>query len=357
MLQLSQMGRQSPSLWNEPRWRELMSLLEAARKLRPAPQVDEKIISAWNGLMLSALAYGARLENGQRFRQAGKRLMITIRARLLTADRMVLRSVCGSSMGGPGFLDDYAYMARGLLDWVRLDGDDKREVLDLAGIIIDKAINLFAGADGALHISADHHQSPLRNMHADFDNAVPSPSAVFIGAMMDFDAHENSDRYTHQAQESIARLLGAAAHYPTASATILAVMERHSSKINTSVHAEWRTISATTQDDGRIQILIQASLPPTCHFQQAPQFRLISKGDERQAASLGRPLELVDSSADLSQSPDVNTRQFFVRLVDSGSLNQKRMAVSYTLCDDHMCHPEMHTHLDLPIALNRGAQI
>ncbi len=274
VLQLSQTGRESPSLRNEPRWQELTALLEATRRLRTAPQTDDKIITAWNGLMLSALASGARLGNGGRFRAAGKRLMDAIRKRLLTAGGMVLRSVCGPTTGGAGFLDDYAYLARGLIDWAGLNSGDRAEALDLAGIIIDKAIVLFTGADGALHTSADDHQSPLRGMRADFDNAVPSPSAVLVGAMLDFNALAHCDRYTKRARDAIEGLLGTAAHYPTASATILAVLERHSSNINAPAQADWRAVSTTAQDDAGFTFSLRPIYHTLAIFSKGPNFNL-----------------------------------------------------------------------------------
>ncbi len=349
VLQLNAAGRDFSSLWFDPRWREITSLLDSVRQLRPPPHTDQKIVTAWNGLMLSALAHGARLENGHRYRMAGMRLVSAIQTRTLTPSGTVLRSVCGQSVGGPGFLDDHAFLARGLIDWARLDTQSQNDTLALAEKLIDNTLNQFSGPDGELRTSADIHQSPLQGMRADFDNAVPSPSAILIGAMLDLDAVQHVDRHAQSAGRAVEYLLGSVALHPTASATLLATLERHSLKLGTAPLVTWQVRSVTTLTDGTDQIEIEARVPEKYHFQQTPRVGLTSIQGESESRFDGIQWTVVHSTGRPVESEHANFYRYLLNLTSAHRSDHKQLRIAFTLCDDQVCLPEMYANLDTPL--------
>ena len=104
-------------------------VLMAARKKRPMPHRDDKIITAWNGLMIAALARGARvLDRSDLLAAAGEALRF-IRESLWDGDRL-WRSYRGKRGDAPAFAADHAFLIAGLIEMHGADG--KAEWLDWA---------------------------------------------------------------------------------------------------------------------------------------------------------------------------------------------------------------------------------
>jgi len=96
-------------------------LLEA-RKLRPLPHRDDKIITAWNGLMVAALARGARLLARPDLLAAAKDALDLIRRELWDGDHL-WRSYRGKRGDAPAFAADHAFLISGLIEMHGADGD------------------------------------------------------------------------------------------------------------------------------------------------------------------------------------------------------------------------------------------
>ena len=94
------------------------TLLELREK-RPRPHLDDKIITAWNGLMISAFARGAQVLGDTNYLESATRAAEFVRDKLYDAKAHTLRR---SYRGGPaeigGFAEDYAFYIQGLLDLV-----------------------------------------------------------------------------------------------------------------------------------------------------------------------------------------------------------------------------------------------
>jgi len=99
-----------------------MSSTEAPRELfqvrsrRPRPHLDDKILTDWNGLMISSLAKGGRILNEPRYTVAAKTAADFIIRKLKTKDGRLLHRFRDNTAGIQGFLDDYAFFINSLLD-------------------------------------------------------------------------------------------------------------------------------------------------------------------------------------------------------------------------------------------------
>ncbi|MEZ5543064.1 MAG: thioredoxin domain-containing protein [Pseudomonadota bacterium] len=103
--------------------------LRSARRRRPPVPVDDKVVTAWNGYQITALAEAGRKLNAPRYRAAARAAARFLLDKLYDADHGVLyRDWRGGVRGAPGFLEDYAALAQGLLalhdadaghDWLR----------------------------------------------------------------------------------------------------------------------------------------------------------------------------------------------------------------------------------------------
>lgn len=101
---------------------EAKSILLKQRKLRPLPHRDDKIITAWNGLMIAALARGARLLARPDLGLAAKSALQFIQRELWDGSRL-WRSYRGKRGDAPGFASDHAFLISGLIEMHAADGD------------------------------------------------------------------------------------------------------------------------------------------------------------------------------------------------------------------------------------------
>ncbi|MBA2336864.1 MAG: thioredoxin domain-containing protein, partial [Acidimicrobiia bacterium] len=107
----------------EQRLARIRRLLLVRRRTRVQPAVDDKVVTAWNGLALTAFAEAAGVLNDARFRGAAVDLAEFMVANLMTEDGGLLRSWRHGRPGPGGFCDDYAATAIGLFAVYALTGE------------------------------------------------------------------------------------------------------------------------------------------------------------------------------------------------------------------------------------------
>jgi uncharacterized protein YyaL (SSP411 family) len=148
-----------------------------AREARVHPATDDKVLAAWNGLAISALAEAGRAFGEPRYTDAALAAAGFVLAELAGEDGRLLRSWRDGRKGGPGYLDDYACMAEACLTLYESTFDLRwlRESRRLAAAMVE----LFAdpGGDGFYQTGRDAERLVVRPREL-FDNAVPAGSSV-----------------------------------------------------------------------------------------------------------------------------------------------------------------------------------
>ncbi len=157
---------------------ESRKLLFEAREKRPRPHRDDKVLTAWNGLMISALAKGARVLGDDRYLVAAQRAAKFIRGNLFDeATNRLGRAWRGESSGIPGFAEDYAFLIRGLIDLY--ESDFKTEHLAWARSLQTAQDELFWDNEaGGYFSSVGDDPGVLIRMKEFSDGAEPSPNTV-----------------------------------------------------------------------------------------------------------------------------------------------------------------------------------
>lgn len=152
--------------------------LFAARQKRPRPHLDDKIITAWNGLMISALAKGFRVTGDDRYLQAATASAAFLEKNLWNrADKTLFRRYREGEAQFQGQLDDYAFFVQGLLD-LYAAGFDSRW-LERAVEITTQQIALFSDEDkGAFFDSPANARNVLVRMRNDYDGAEPAGNSI-----------------------------------------------------------------------------------------------------------------------------------------------------------------------------------
>ncbi len=106
--------------------RPAKAALLAIRSKRVRPHLDDKILTAWNGLMISAFAKGAQVLDEPRYLEAAQRAASFILTRMYdAAPGLLLRRYRDGDAAIPGFLDDYAFFIGALLDLYEADFDPR----------------------------------------------------------------------------------------------------------------------------------------------------------------------------------------------------------------------------------------
>ena len=152
--------------------------LLAVRNRRPRPHLDDKIITAWNGLMISAFARAAQVLGDDDALATARRAAAFIRQNLYREkENVLLRAYRQGAAPVEGFADDYAFLIRGLLDLYEAGFDlaDLRWAEQLQA----KQDELFLDREaGGYFSSGAHDPNVLLRVKEDNDGAEPSASSV-----------------------------------------------------------------------------------------------------------------------------------------------------------------------------------
>jgi hypothetical protein len=168
-------------LWRpDPRWRadgEARQRLLELREKRPRPQTDDKVLAAWNGLAISALAVAGRSLGVPGYVEAAERAAGFVLSALRRDDGRLLRSWREGRTSGPAYLDDHALMAAALLDLYETTFDVRW--FEEARALADEMLRLFRDEEGEgfFQTGSDAERLVIRPKEL-FDNAVPAGSSV-----------------------------------------------------------------------------------------------------------------------------------------------------------------------------------
>jgi len=206
--------------------------LRAVRAQRPRPQLDDKVITAWNGLMISALARGASapaecLEDKREFyRDAAVRAAEFIRRELYDEARGVLYRCYREGRGAnEGFAEDYAYLVAGLLDLYEATFDARW--LRWAERLQQTMDTLFWDEqDGGYFNSRADDASIVLRLKEDYDGAEPSPNSVAAANLLRLAAIFHDDALRSRARRTIESLRHQWSKMPQALPEMLCAIER-----------------------------------------------------------------------------------------------------------------------------------
>lgn len=191
---------------------EVRSLLNQARSTlfkeraeRPRPFLDDKTLTAWNGLMISAFSRAYQVLGEERYLESAFNAAEFIRAQLYQSETgILLRRHRQGDSSIEGFADDYAYLIQGLLDLYEAGFDVSN--LQWARKLQEKQDELFWDSNGkGYYQTTGEDESILLRMKEAYDGAEPSPNSVAalnllrLGEMFDSEAFRSKARATMSA--------------------------------------------------------------------------------------------------------------------------------------------------------------
>jgi uncharacterized protein len=204
--------------------------LLAIRSTRPRPHLDDKILTAWNGMMISAFAKGARILQEPRYELAARGAIDFLRNTLWREpDATLLRRYRDGDSAIEGFLDDYAFLTLALIDMFETTFD----AADLAWAtrLAERASELFEDREQGGFFSTQAAKTDLvLRLKDDYGGAEPSGNSAMAlallklarlgarGAVQEMATREDFRMSAERALQAFAPRLGAA---PTAAPQML----------------------------------------------------------------------------------------------------------------------------------------
>jgi uncharacterized protein YyaL (SSP411 family) len=188
--------------------------LRQDRSRRMPPARDDKIIVAWNGLAISALAQGAQVLGEPRYYQASAKAAHFILQQQMKEGQLY-RIWAGGRASIPGFLEDYAFLANGLLDLYETDFDPFW--LSEAGYLVDRMQALFLDPAAGVYFNvAKNQKTPLARSLTVADQSIPSGNSMAAYVCWRLYRFTGKKPYQQRAQAILSRFQGQVLKNPLA---------------------------------------------------------------------------------------------------------------------------------------------
>ncbi len=209
---------------------ELSKSLEAsrqklyqARRERVPPLCDDKVLTAWNGLMIGAMAEGQRVLGEPRFLESAERAARFALSTLRRPDGGLYRTARAGRAHLDAYLEDYAYLADALVTLYEAGG--KEEFLQAALELSERMLQDFGDEGGAFHHTARDHEPLLTRTREGHDGAVPSANSVAARVLARLAVHFDRPELRERAITALAFYGELVERSPRAFATLLNVVD------------------------------------------------------------------------------------------------------------------------------------
>ncbi|HST29847.1 MAG TPA: thioredoxin domain-containing protein [Chthoniobacterales bacterium] len=204
--------------------------LLAIRDKRPRPHLDDKIIAAWNGLMISAYARAAQVLDDQHYLEAANQAAKFVRANLYDDKSKVLfRSFRKGRGNVEGFADDYAFVIQGLLDLYEASFDV--EWLKFAIELQATQDRLFFDEkSGGYFSTSGKDKSVVLRMKDDNDSAEPAASSVAALNLLRLAQFRSDKALENRGRKTIDAFAGTIDHFASAMPQLLVALDFSLSK-------------------------------------------------------------------------------------------------------------------------------
>ena len=195
------------------------------RETRIKPMTDDKILTSWNGLMISAFAECGLILDRPDFIAAAERCAHFLRLNHTDANGNLLRTSRGGSPAHtPGFLEDYAFLAHGMLALYEATGETNW--LAAVDEACEDMVRLFGDGEDSPFYLTPHTASDLIYRPKDLDdNAVPSGNSFALEVLLKVSVLTGKDEYRVRVEKTLRRLIPMMEKYPMGFSRLLGVLD------------------------------------------------------------------------------------------------------------------------------------
>ncbi len=244
--------------------------LYQVRKERIHPFKDDKILTAWNGLMIAALAKAGRVLQRDDYTQAAERAVEFILAKLTAADgkRLLARYRDGDA-AYKGYVDDYAFLVWGLLEVYETTFNPKylRQALHITK---DLKELFWDDEQGGFYFTGNDSEELLLRPKEIYDGAIPSGNSVAALALLKLARLTDNDEYIAMVEALFSCFSADVAQYPRAYTYFLLALDYY-------LAAPSHIVIAGAKDDAAVQAMLalanRSFMPETTVIYNDPEYQ------------------------------------------------------------------------------------
>jgi len=187
--------------------RSLHAKLFAHRKKRIHPQKDDKVLTDWNGLMISAFSQSAKALNQEKYLKTAQKAADFCLSELRQKNGRLLKRWRKGKAGLPAHLEDYAFFSQGLLDLY--EASFKVKYLQAAIELVDLTRKHFEDTEnGGFFLTADDGEKLLIRAKEIYDGAIPSGNSVMALNLLRVHKITGQEKYQSSAENLFSAFSG-----------------------------------------------------------------------------------------------------------------------------------------------------
>ena len=219
-------GKNIPNLLNgneiSQEFEQERKTLYEYRNTRTKLHLDDKVLTAWNSLMICAIAVLYRVTGKECYRSAAKKNQRFIEEHLVKGNLLYV-SCRDNRPSGNGFMDDYAYYAAALI--CLYEANAGSEYLERAQQIMEEAERQFADPDGeGYFLYGTQNNRLITKPKETYDGALPAGNSVMAYCLVRLSQITGGKDYMERAEKQLAFLSGEAKEYPAGHSLFLTVL-------------------------------------------------------------------------------------------------------------------------------------
>ena len=221
-------GDNIPNLLLNNRWSllpegydEFREKLRIFREGRMELAVDDKVLTAWNGLVLMALSRAAWVFGDRRYLAEAKELESFMEKRLYAGGRL-MSGLCKDKLSDEARLDDYAFYALGLLELYRADFDVRH--IERATELTEEIFTHFADSEGGYFMTSDTAEELIFRPKENFDGAMPCGNSACAVLFDLLGRYTGEEKYRSAQKNLLESLCGSMGRYPAGSTYALTAL-------------------------------------------------------------------------------------------------------------------------------------
>jgi hypothetical protein len=216
----------------ERRLDSALGKLFSARERRVRPGRDDKVLTAWNGLMIHGMALAGRLLDRQEWTDSARRAVDFIHEELWRDGRLLATCKDGRAHLN-AYLDDYVYLIDGLLELLQAQWRD-RDLL-FAIELAEAVLEHFRDPDGGFYFTSDDHEALIQRPKPIQDDATPSGNGIAARVLSRLGHLLGEPSYLEAAQRTLQGLWSSLEHMPHAHASLLVALEESLNPVQTVI--------------------------------------------------------------------------------------------------------------------------
>jgi uncharacterized protein YyaL (SSP411 family) len=206
--------------------------LLAARNGRIWPGRDEKILTAWNGLMIKGMAVAGRVLGRADFIASAERALDFARSRLWHDGRLLAVYKDGKA-NLPAYLDDYAGLADALLELLQVRWRDEDMTWLLA--LVEGLLSHFQDPDGGFYFTADDHEPLIQRPKPVYDDALPAGNGIAAQVLLRLDQLLDKPAYRLAGERTLRAAWPSLTRLPSACGALLQALEDYVHPLQTII--------------------------------------------------------------------------------------------------------------------------